>query len=95
MEWTADPTITRATLDGRDLTPIVDEQLFWSESLSVDWYTTDAKGWLYWAESFYYRVERVHYDGTGRQTIVALESPSVVSSVVVFKVLECPHQSLV
>ena len=76
----------RATLDGRNLLKVIDNDLFWSESLSPDLYTDDPKGWLYWVESFYGRVEKTHYDGSERSVVVALPSGSSISAVTAFKV---------
>ncbi|XP_075243157.1 uncharacterized protein LOC142337650 isoform X2 [Convolutriloba macropyga] len=85
MKWATVPAIMRATVDGRDIKEIISEDLFWSESLSIDFYTDDPKGWVYWVEAFYGRVERAHYDGSGRMTIMALPVGTTISSVTVFK----------
>ncbi|XP_063723018.1 sortilin-related receptor-like isoform X2 [Symsagittifera roscoffensis] len=85
MEWSNKPAIMRATLDGRNLLKVIDNDLFWSESLSPDLYTDDPKGWLYWVESFYGRVEKTHYDGSERSVVVALPSGSSISAVTAFK----------
>ena len=90
VDWGQPPFIKRATIDGRDIQPIVTDKLFWSESLSVDLFTSEPKGWVYWVESFYGRVERVHYDGSNRKIVLALTPDNILSSSAVFKVsAEC------
>ena len=86
MDWSQPPFIKKATNDGRSVSLIVTENLFWSESLTVDLFTDEPKGWIYWVESFYGRIERAHYDGSNRKIVLALSPNNILSAATIFKV---------
>uniref|UniRef100_A0AC35G4G5 EGF-like domain-containing protein n=1 Tax=Panagrolaimus sp. PS1159 TaxID=55785 RepID=A0AC35G4G5_9BILA len=71
-DWGQNPRIERANMDGTDRKVIVNQKIYWPNTIAID-YTTDR---VYFADSKLDYIDFVNYDGTGRTQV--LSSPKFV-----------------
>ncbi|CAL7944547.1 unnamed protein product [Xylocopa violacea] len=65
-EWGANPCILMAGMDGKNSSALVNENLEWPNSLSIDY----ANNRLYWIDGKLKVIESIRLDGTDRRTIL-------------------------
>lgn len=58
--------IERAYMDGTHREDFVTENIHWPNGLSIDY----AKEQLYWCDVYFHRIERIGFNGTGREVLV-------------------------
>ncbi|OAD52717.1 Vitellogenin receptor [Eufriesea mexicana] len=65
-EWGSNSSILMASMDGKNATALINQDLEWPNSLSID-YTNNR---LYWIDSKLKVIESIRLDGTDRRTIL-------------------------
>ena len=70
---TIDPKMERSLMDGSDRTVMVVRKIVYPSGLTLDY----ANRHVYWVDSYLNHIDRIHYDGTNRRTIVKMEAVSM------------------
>ncbi len=66
-DWGNFPAIMRARMDGLFVSPIVDTDIRWPNSVTVDCETDH----IYWIDAYYHRIERADLNGLERRVVLS------------------------